>query len=98
MNIDHLIKKIISDDIIVVDINDFSDVNEIINIKQSLNKRIFVLNKIINARLREHQLVLIKQDLFETIELYLFLFDDKLSEVDEKIYNSMRTLKLNFNA
>jgi hypothetical protein len=49
----------------------------------------------INARLLEHNIVLLKHHYFETIELYLFLFDENMNATDQRIYQSMRTLNEN---
>jgi len=87
------IKKRINDFYLVLDIEDFNDIQEIIDINKEEKKRIFVLNKIMNARLLEHHIVLLKHQYFATIELYLFLFEEKMNTVDRKIYESMRTLK-----
>ena len=89
------IKKRIDEHCLVLDINDFSDIQEIIEFSKSENKRFFVLNKIINARLLEHNIVLLKHQYFETIELYQFLFDENMTSSDKSIYQSMRTLNDN---
>lgn len=89
------IKKHIGENYLVLDINDFSDIQEIIEFSKIENKRFFVLNKIINARLLEHNIVLLKHQYYETIELYLFLFDEKMNSTDRSIYQSMRTLNDN---
>ena len=81
---------------IVVDINDFKDMNQIISLNEKLNQNIFILNNLVTARLHYYNIILIKKDFFESIELYLFLFNKHLNESEEKIYNSMRTFPKNF--
>jgi hypothetical protein len=87
--------KQIDSEHIVVDINDYNDINEIISLNEQLNQKIFVLNDLITARLHYYDIVLIKKNYLSSIELYLFLFNKKLTGSDLSIYNSMRTFSEN---